>query len=179
MKSIEVLALGIRLVGIWVIIEILQYLAYSYSSIQQWMYASPGESVAMWIVYHGVVGVAMVVFSFILIKFPVTVSHWILPKTNNDEPVFNGSIDDIRIAAFTIIGVYILSWAIPDFFYNASILLFLNNEGAINTYHAKEKIEYIIDEVITVLEIAIGLYLCFQAKGLNSLLMKMRGLGTK
>lgn len=179
MKSIEVLALGIRVIGIFSILEILQFTATSYAAIQQWAYVNPGESITAWLVLYGCIGLLLIAVCFLLIKFPITVSRLLLPNANDDEPVFNGSADDLRISAFIIIGVYILSWAIPDFIYNASMLLRMRSEGILHLYNQSTKGEIIIQEIITVLEIVIGLYLCLQAKGLNTLLLKFRGLGAK
>lgn len=179
MKSIEVLALGVRLVGIISIFEILQFFAYSYRSIQQWMYQNPGESIIVWLVLYGLIGFFLIVVCFCLIKFPLSFSRWLLPKADNGEAIFNGSIDDLKIAAFTVMGVYILSWAVPDFIYNASMLFHIKNEGMMSPYNTSARNEYIIQELITVLEVGIGLYLCLQAKGLNNLLLKFRGLSPK
>lgn len=179
MKSIEVLALGIRLVGIVSIFEILQFFAFSYRSLQQWMYVNPGESVVSWLILYGIIGLIFIVVCFFLIRFPITCSRWLLPKVESAEPIFNGSIDDLRIAAFTVIGVYILSRAVPDLFYNASMLLHIKGEGMMSPYDISAKKEYVIQALITVLEVGIGLYLCLQAKGLNNLLLKFRGLSPK
>ena len=179
MKSIEILALGIRLVGIAAIFQLLQFFGYSATSIQQWLYSHPGESFTWLISVYGAICIVFAIMCFLLIKFPITVSRWLLPKTTNDEPVFNGSIDDLRIAAFTVMGVYILSWAVPDLFYNAGTLLQLNDERMMGLYNPDDKNALILDEIITIMEISIGLYLCLQAKGLNNLLLKLRGLGAK
>ncbi|MDQ2075171.1 hypothetical protein [Marinimicrobium sp. ABcell2] len=179
MKSIDILAIGIRIVGIVFILRLIQYLSDSYSSIYRWTLSSPEENLTYILVIYGTVGLAFSVICFILIKFPVTVSRWLLPKSKDDEPVFNGSIDDLRIAAFTIIGVYILSWAIPDLFYNASMLVKVQSEGLANLYSRDSTITYLIQGGITILEILIGLYLCLQAKGLNKLILKFRGLGAR
>src|SRR5690554_4336566 len=112
MKSIEVLALGIRLVGIISVFQIFKFFAFSYASIQQWMYQNPDESIIVWLVLYGLTGLFLIIVCFFLIKFPISFSRWLLPKADNEEAIFNGSIDDLRIAAFTVMGVYILSWAI-------------------------------------------------------------------
>jgi hypothetical protein len=39
--------------------------------------------------------------------------------------------------------------------------------------------EYIIDQIVTVLEIAIGFYLCFRSQGISTLLRKFREAGLK
>ena len=39
--------------------------------------------------------------------------------------------------------------------------------------------EHIINEVVTVIEIAIGLYLCLRAQGLSNLLKKFRQAGAR
>jgi Ca2+/Na+ antiporter len=179
MKSIDILVIGIRLVGIVFILRLVQYLSESYESIYRWTLAAPEESLTFVLLIYGTFGLAFAVICFILIKFPLTVSRWLLPKSKDDEPVFNGSIDDLRIAAFTIIGVYIVSWAIPDLFYNVSMLVKLQSETAVKLYSSDSIIDFMIRTGMTVLEIFIGLYLCLQAKGLNNLILKFRGLGAQ
>ena len=178
MKSIVILALGIRLVGIYFILKILQFVAHSYSSIQQWKYINPGESIALSLTVFSVIGIILLILAYFLIKYPTIVAKWILPKPQSNEPVFNGSISDLNIAAFTILGVYILSWSIPDFFYNGSMIFYLNYTGVEDLYNNDSLNTHIINQVITVLEISIGLYLCLKAKGLYTLILRLRGLGT-
>lgn len=171
MKSIEILALGIRLVGIYFIIQTLKFFAYSYNSIQQWGVTGVFESTTIFYIIYGVAGLVFLLTCFFLIRFPVTVAGWLLPRTNNDEPLFNGSISDLSIAAFTILGVYILSWAIPDFFYNAGTMIYIASLDSEQPYNISDFGVYIVNEVVTVLEIGIGLYLCLKAKGLYALIL--------
>lgn len=176
MKSIEVLALGIRIVGIFAVLKLLQFFSYSYAMTQRWALSNPGESVSMWLAVYGVSGLVLVAACFVLIRFPMIISNWLLPKTDKDEPVFSGGIDDLTIAAFTILGVYILSSAIPDLVHNLGMLVQMRSQGIMDLYNAGGRNEYIVKALATILQIGIGLYLCFQAKGLNALLLKFRGM---
>ena len=182
MKSLEILALGVRLVGIYFLLNILSFWAGSYGPIiYQWMYVGVDESIAQLnlqlLLFYSIVGLFSLLACFVLIRFPLTVSGWLLPRSKADEPVFNGSIEDLKIAAFIIMGVYILSWAVPGFFYNTAMLIKLQNPQFMALYHRDEGVEYIIRALVSVLEIAVGLYLCLQARGLNALINRLRWAG--
>jgi hypothetical protein len=172
MKSIELLALGLRLLGIYGLMKGVQQLALSFTYIQQ--VSAPIYDGSLLIVYvaYGAATALVFLLSFLLLKFPISVAKWLMPRTSGDGVVFNGSAEDIQIAAFIVLGIYILSWSIPDFFHNAA-LLWMAQEA---DYSAGDKTNILTNEIVTVIEMGIGLYLCLQAHGLNALLRKLRGL---
>lgn len=166
MKSVELLALGLRLLGFYGVIKTMEYIGISY----KYSYSMPAENAAFWYVVYGATIALMLLASLFLIKFPVIVARKLLPKTNQDDVTLKGTPEDIQITAFIILGVYILSGAIPDFIYNASMLIYMHES------YVEENLigEYLITEIMTGIEVGIGVYLCVQAKGLQSLLFKLR-----
>lgn len=179
MKSIELMATGIRVLGLVVIIFALESIFYYYQQYQLvfnvWSQGTDGfwPFVALAVVHV----VLFLAIAFVMLRFPVLVSRWLLPKAQGEQAVFDGSAKDIEVVAFVIIGVYILSWAIPDFIHNGlwwwhSAQKDLNGPGA-----PEQKYEHMINQAVTVVEFAIGLYLCLRAKGLSVLLRRLREAG--
>ena len=175
MKSIELLSTGIRLLGIYVFLYSIRVSIYQYQAIIQFK-SSSQDDVATFIYLGAAQFICLFVASIIMFKFPVSVSSWILPKTKVNEPVFNGTSQDIEISFFIIIGVYILSWSMPDLLNNAIWLWYIKSSGNLG-FGVESK--YIINEVVTVVEISVGLYLCLQAKGLSALIRSFRQVGAK
>lgn len=178
MKSIELLSTGIRLLGIYVFLSAIRSGATQYQAVIQFQSISQNDMAAF--AYVGLVQVTlMVIAALLMIKFPVSLAKWILPKTENNEIVLDGSVKDIEVSLFAVIGVYILSWAIPDFFHNSIWWWYSSHSQISGMWGQGGKDEYIINQIVTVLEIAIGIYLCLRAQGLSTLLRKFREAGAK
>lgn len=181
MKSIELLATGIRLLGIYIFIYAIRTGIFQYQAILQFRSTSQDDMEAFAYIALFQVGLLFIA-SLFMFKFPVSLSKWILPKTNNNEIIFDGTIKDIEVSLFVIIGVYILSWAIPDLFHNGIWWWYSAHSGISGIsgmFNQGSENEHIINEVVTVIEIAIGLYLCLRAQGLSNLLKKFRQAGAR
>lgn len=177
MKSIEILALGVRVVGIIFVLQILGFLAQGHTVMQMiYFFNQDMDARIPWLMFYVVVGLIWLVTSFVLIRYPVAVAYILLPRTGSDEPVFNGSIDDLTTAAFTVLGIYILTWAIPDLFQHAGSLLLIKSERMANLYDENYLHSTLVTGAITIVEIGIGVFLCLQAKGLGMLLRKFRSM---
>jgi len=174
MKSIELLSTGIRLLGIYIFLYAFKTGAYQYQIFMNLKEASDTN-----LSLFASIGVFQFLLLFIsgvlMFKFPVSLARWCIPKTRDDEIILNGSSQDIEISLFIIIGVYILSWAVPDFFNNAMWLWYISNTSIGYTLGDGADHEYIMNQIVTVIEIAVGLYLCLSAKGLSKLVRKFRG----
>ncbi len=178
MKSIELLATGIRLLGIYVFIYAIRTGIYQYQAVMQYRSTSQDDMVVF--TYLALVQVALLfVASILMFKFPVLLSKWLLPKTKENEVILDGTAKDIEVSIFVVIGVYILSWAIPDLFHNGLWWWYSSHSQISNMWEQGTKSEYIINQIVTVLEIAIGLCLCLRAKGLSNLLRRLREAGAK
>jgi len=175
MKSIEILAVGIRLIGIYVLLLALRTASNCYSTFVQSPSSLP-EDLTIFMYFGFGEAIAFLLVSFVMLKFPVLISKWLLPKTKDGEVLLAGNAQDIQTSLFCVLGVYILSWAIPDFVDNAVLWWYsVNNE----ILQDDSSDIYVINEITTVLEIGIGLYLSLQASGLSNLLYRMRSAGAK
>ena len=178
MKSIELLSTGIRLLGIYAFIYAVRTGIYQYQAIMQFRSTSQ-DDMAIY-TYVALIQVGLLFLSsFFMLKLPVFLAKWLLPKTNENEIVLDGSAKDIEISLFVIIGVFILAWAIPDFFYNGLWWWYSAHSQIMGMWEQGSKNEYIINQIVTVIEIAIGLYLCLRAQGLSNLIRKLREAGAK
>lgn len=178
MKSIDLLSTGIRLLGMYVFIYAFRNGFSQYQAILQFRSTSQDDmQVFAYVAIFQVV--LLFIASFLMFKFPVSLAKWILPKTKDDEVALDGSAKDIEITIFTVIGIYILSWAIPDLFHNSIWWWYSAHSEISDMWEQGGSTQYIINQIVTVLELAIGLYLCLRAQGLSNLLHKLRAAGAK
>jgi hypothetical protein len=170
MKSIELLALGLRLLGFYTLVMAARTAAFFIQislSPNQWQLH---ENLHGFIGAGAAITAAIFCAGILLIKFPINTAKWILPKSDDSDPVLSGSAKDIQTAAFCILGVYILSWALPALLTN---LVIWNTQ--IKSSIPPFESQYFFFTAITVLQILLGLYLMLQAHGLSNLLWRLRG----
>lgn len=178
MKSIELLSTGIRLLGIYVFIYAIRTGIYQYQAVLQFR-SNSQDDMAIY-TYVALIQVGLLFFaSLLMFKFPVSLAKWLLPKSKENEVALDGSAKDIEVSIFAVIGVYILSWAIPDLFHNGLWWWYSTHSEISGMWKHGGPNEYKINQIVTVLEIAIGLYLCLRAQGLSNLLRKLREAGAK
>lgn len=173
MKNYELLATGIRLLGLYTIILGVQTAAYQYQASVR-VFLSPDAGLNSY-AFFGIIEVIMIfVGASVMIKFPVSISKQLVPKVKGDPEILSSTAKELQVSLTCILGVYILSWAIPDFIDNAIWILYSMDT---NSFAAQTKAEYMINEVVTIVEIAIGLYLCLNSFGINRLIWRLRGAG--
>ncbi len=166
------------MLGIYAFIYAFRTGIYQYQAVMQYRSTLQDDMVAFTYLSLIQVGILFVA-SLIMFKFPVSFAKWLLPKTKENEVVFDGTAQDIEISIFTIIGVYILSWAIPDLFNNGIWWWYSTHSEFSGMWEQGGGTEYIINQIVTALEIAIGLYLCLRAQGLSNLLRRLREAGVR
>ena len=167
MKIIEVVSVAVRIFGILLFVVTLRDAPQWISSV-----ADFGLEVATTTIYiQWAMATSCLLMSVFMIKFPGVISRMLVTPSESSSPLIEEKGQAIQVAGITIIGVYILTWAIPDLFYNGLML------WVVSGYELPPK-EYIseikIGEFITVIEIAIGLYLALGAKGLTIAMNKLR-----
>ena len=178
MKSIELLSIGVRLLGIYFFIDASRTGIYQYQTFLQFQSTSQSDMAVF--TYFAIIQVVLLFLaSLLMLKFPVSIAKWLLPKTHDNEVAFDGSTRDIEISIFSIVGVYILSWAIPDLFHNSIWWWYSTQSDISDMWDRVGESEYIINLAVTVVEAAIGLYLCLRAQGLSNLLRRLREAGAK
>ena len=175
MKTIDVLAIGIRLLGLYFVMKFIQYLGSAYVSYHQMSLSMPDFNPLIIVGGYAISAIVMLVFCALFIKFPAIIASKLLPRTNKDSAVLSGDAAQLQLAGFSLLGIYILSWAIPDLVHNSALLAVMPNYNP--SYFISDRPYDLINFGVTVIEIVIGLYLVLQAKGLVNLIDKFRYAG--
>lgn len=169
MKVLEMLAVGLRLMGVYLVYSVFHTLLtrFSYWSAMQ----TQLEGQNYWII--GLIILEALIFAaiaFLLLRFPVTVARWLLGRQAGAEPVVQGNLNDLQTVLFCVVGVYVLSQSLP---YLAESFLWLWGDMG----NSQESLWFprVIPVLVGLLQTALGLYLTLQAKGLSRLLSRLRG----
>jgi hypothetical protein len=169
MQSIEVLGVGIRLLGIFLLVTLLREMPLIIETISQYKSLDPNANGSMTI--YAALSLIFIACSLLMIKFPISISKLLIPKTQVSSPELNNNLIALQITAITILGLFILSRAFPDLINN--IIALINAKA----YMANDEagIAYIWNSLITtIVEIAIGLYCALNSKGITKVINKLR-----
>ena len=170
MKAIELLAVGIRIFGVLLFFVTLRdtpnWIA-SINSISQ----SVGEySRIVYLQY--VVMAAFFAASFFMAKFPITLSRMLFSSTSSDSPLLEENGEAIQLAGITIVGVYILTRAIPDLCSSAILFWMIKSGGQIVSI-METKIGNSL--VVSIIEVVLGFYCLLGARGIIKAVKMLRG----
>ena len=177
MKRLELLALGLRVVGIYGLLMGLQFAVSSYSTIQQFKLMGVDDDVGFWYLFLGAPVMLYYFAALALVTFPVSISKKLLPRSAEGDTLISLGASELQNVCFTVLGVYILSWAIPGFVHQAA-----TTWQAVGMTEFNSSVtfgEHIVVLIVSALEIGIGLYLCLRASGLSKLIAAVRGYGYK
>ena len=173
MKSIEILSLAIRLLGIYFLIEGVRYVFAWYGAYLQFENYSQDKTFLLFVSSYMMSTALFVVSGAAFVKFPVAVSKLLLPRSSAESPVFSGNIDDIKIAAFIVIGVYMLSWGIPKLMLETAKLFLIHSMS--RQYDDFAWYQKIADFMVAIIDVVIGVVLAVRAKGVLKLVNQLRG----
>ena len=168
MKLVEVVAVGIRLIGILMIFLVLRDTPQLIATLKSATVESGSSDTAKYMF----VWLLLSVLALLLIKFPLTFAKLLVSETESGAVIIEKDGEAIQVAGFILVGIYILTWAIPDLFHNAMLLWHYNK------YYPNQPdliSEVVISELITLLEIAIGVLLAIKSNGVVSLVRRLRG----
>ena len=172
MSAKELLAIGVRLFGIWLVVSSLNSLTLgvSYMIGQAWIDKIISSSFMMYLPFLGL-AIGKAIIGFLLIKFPYFVAFKLIPKTNLDNTQINWEEKLVERVGFVLIGVYILSWAIPDLTH--IVVYFVQNKE----YSPNGTIDFAANKlnfIVTLVEISIGLFLILGSQGVVNVIHKLR-----
>lgn|GEM_PF-1631193 len=176
MNTIELLATGIRLVGIYTIIIALQTIGQHINTLENitLLTQQQAPSLAVYMVYIHVA--VLFIAAAVLIKFPLTIAQTLSVTPHSAAPV--GGIktqelnaQELHAALACLLGLYVLSQALPDVVDNVLWLWALYQQDFLP---AQDRQDAIIILITTLVEIGIGFYLCLKAQGLTRLLWRLR-----
>lgn len=167
MTKNETVGLSLRIASIFLFFSALQKTAVT---IPEWNRV--GEVSATAIVFMLIVPL---LFAVILWKFAFSLSKILLPPTTPTAEDIRWSLTDIETTAFTIIGVYMLSDAIPDGFYLASVFI----QSSAFKADLGQAPSITLRFISTVIKLVIGFWLLLGAKSLSDFLSKVRSAGKR
>lgn len=166
MKLTEFAALGFRLFGLYLLLNAI-------TGFIAWVAANSAVAQpALTTVQVGLIYLLPVAISLALILFPVTLAKLVVPSSRVPSPELRFESSGLLHAGTALLGLYFVARAIPDFVHNIMVLVALDQH-----MQSSQRTEAYINEFITVIELAVGLYLVFGARGLVHLIERFRMAG--
>jgi hypothetical protein len=174
MKTSDLLAIALRISALYLLFQafVLAFQQYQYVS-QLANVSAPGEATGAATLAIGMV-IGLAVTGLALFKFPLTFARRLIPA-QADKPVnISLSIDELQSAAFCVLGVYFIAICLADFAHNGVWIVYILRGGELERSNLAA---YVINELITLVELVIGLVLCLKADGLSQLIRRLRTIG--
>lgn len=116
-----------------------------------------------------------VLAAILLWMFPLTIAAKLIPNIKTQEPPKSLDSTEIEVIAFSILGLWVLASALSDAFHWVTYIYIIKNSVAPRVELSPENIGNI---VATVVELAIGFWLLFGAKGVIGVIRRMRHAGS-
>jgi hypothetical protein len=176
MTKKEIVSLSLKLAGIYCLIMAISYLSFAimsaHSALRQgfWdMLISITPFVSLLLSFTPVV--LLLLFGAYLI-FSSKLPSKIASSMIEEEKTTSFTFQDIQVLAFSIIGVWLLSSAIPAFIRPiVQIILYSTSQRSVSVFRDS----YMISQIVAaVLKLALGIYLFSGGKGLAKLWQKFQ-----
>lgn len=164
MKKEQVVGLGVRLFAIFLVVYTIRY----GSSLLPMTRAPDNVS----LLFIASFTIPLLLAALLMWMFPLTVAGTILPKMKASGRSVPLRRDEIQVVAFSILGLWVLSTAVPDLFYWSTFVYLAKRINLSLTP------SHIGNVVATVIELIIGFWLLFGARGLRGLVRVLRSSGT-
>ncbi len=167
MTNAQVVALGIRLFCIWLALYLLRHAPALWSlNTEQF----PDSSAAAAVI---IVSIILVAVTIALWFFPLAVARKLIPQATLDQPT-PLPIDQLQSAGFCLLGLWVLTEAVPRLVY---ITFIVYHSTRPNAMVALEPHNYAAIAQ-TLVALVIGLWLLFGARGLLGVIRWVRTAGT-
>tara|TARA_R110002073_G_scaffold84612_8_gene202044 strand:- start:169573 stop:170094 length:522 start_codon:yes stop_codon:yes gene_type:complete len=172
MKAQDLLALGLRMAGIYLalitskaVMETLYYLKLN----------GVDEQGSGWLAGQLTFTSLYILTSATLLLFPLTTSRFLLPSIEAEKELQMENVGQLRSIAFSLLGVYLVVDALPEIGSTLGWLwLQLNEEySELNAYN------YVPGSIALVLQLLIGVGLCIFPVPLDHLLERLRQAGLR
>jgi hypothetical protein len=165
----QIVGLAIRLFAVFLFIYILRYagslLPYLDDSSS---YKISGIFIILTALFP-ILGAALLWF------FPITIAKKLIPDIKYKEPTKTIKSGEIELVALSILGIWVLTSAIPDVVRWATFVYIVKNSEMGSTKIPPDNIAYII---ATIVELVIGFWLLFGSKGIIGVIRRMRYAGS-
>lgn len=168
MTSKQFVALGVRLFCIWLAIYLMTGMTSYWIAISRQPHNESAGTILL---------AAIAVFALIVILlwlFPLTVARKLLPRSALDQSVVLPPHQQIERAGFCLMGLWLLTHALPGLVFDAVVTRLYHYPGA--TMEMSPRDYAAIAEHLV--ELILGLWLLFGARGLRGLLDWARSAGS-
>jgi hypothetical protein len=112
--------------------------------------------------------------AILLWLFPLAVAAKIIPNIKEKETPAALDAGGIEVVAFSVMGLWVLTYAIPDIFYWVTYVYRIKNINIGSPELTPENIGYIVS---TIVELVIGFWLLFGSSGLLGVIRRARDAG--
>lgn len=170
MTPLPLLALALRLLGIYGVFKGIQMLLSSFAALEMVTLDSAGFP-DRWHLYYAVLFGAYFVLVLSLIAWPAALARALMPDMppSSQASAIAPVAGEFQVAAYAILGVGLIALALPSLAYN-TVFLWQDQRGFAGTSRVSIRAMLIYD----VLRIAVGLLLCLQGRGIVRLLQRLR-----
>lgn len=164
----QFVALGVRLFCIWLAIYLMTGMTSYWIAISQ----QPHNGTAGNILLAAIAVLALIVI--LLWLFPLTVARKLLPRSALDQSFSLPPHEQIERAGFCLMGLWLLTHAVPGLIFDAVVTRLYHYSGA--TMELRPQDYAAIAEHLV--ELVLGLWLLFGARGLRGLVAWARAAGS-
>lgn len=169
MPKEQIVGIAVRLFAVFLALYTLRYA----SSMLPYAAAPPPNSISFWFI--GTLALFPILAAVLLWFFPLTVATRLIPDIKAKETSTSLGAGDVEVVAFSVMGLWVLTTAIPDIFYWVTFVYRVESAGVGSPELSPENIGNI---VATVVEFVIGFWLLFGSKGLLGIIRSARQAGT-
>jgi len=173
MKSIEIYGVGIRLIGVYLIFNCVQT-ALEYFQSLNIVGISDTHGMGLYLTIASIEVLFLAIAAAIFIKFPLTLAKWLSPASSTEDLSFSKNSNAILDVLVCLLGIYILSWAIPDLVDN-SLFIHLNKD---NEFQTQAVSDTYVALYTTVVEIGIGVCFAVWGSSFTNALRRVRSFGS-
>lgn len=167
MTSAQIIGLGVRLFAIWLLVSVVRHVPHMWQTNQ-----SLADASSVYVAIALVTGLTFLLAA-VLWFFPLTVAKTLIPSSSKTDYV-QLPLEQAQSVGFTLLGLWVLVNAVPDSFY----WLFMLYQASIPETLLNLGPSHRADIVSTVIEVVLGIWLLFGARGLLGLLRWARTSGT-
>ena len=166
MTNAQIVGLGVRLFAIWLLVYVLRVAPDLWAAILRY-----GDSTATFV--SVAIAIFMALIAVALWFFPLTVASKLIPRSSLEHST-SLPVEDVQRCGFLLLGLWVLSSAIPTLVRYGFLLYFAHKERALLDLGLN-----IAAAMLSVsVQLAIGVWLMFGARGLLRLLRWARSANT-
>ena len=170
MTKEQIVGLGVRLFAIFLALYTLRQAP----GLMAFAKMSPPDYATLWVV--AVLTIIFLLVAILLWCLPLTVARKLIPKVERKKKAGALSISEIQVMAYSVVGLWVLTTAISD---AVHWTVFVYRVKSMDAGYVQLSPQNIGDIVATVVELVIGFWLLFGAKGLIGIIRRARQAGTQ